>query len=313
MRECPLCGNKKVDVLSNVLRRGTGTVYYCSQCDYGFLDSDFDDAKKYYNEEYRKKFKDVLNSGEESPSEIYEMRKNYQGDRLNIISPYFDNNKRFLEIGSSAGQFLSQIVTHFKEVVGIELSNSCAEYAEKHFGVKVFRDALEQIAWSADDRFDYIGFFQVLEHIKDPVQFMKNVNERLVSGGKVFIEVPNLYDPLRTVWNVPAYESFFYHEAHISYFTEKSIVKLLRMTGFDVEDVIYLQDYNFLNHLYWYFNNGPQNECTFGLNKPYIDFLDEKCGQEINKLLLKTNEAYFDILQRNKLTSNMMVIGRACN
>ncbi len=308
LMKCRLCGNEKLIMRTDHLRRGEGVVWYCPSCDYALLLPPFENAKEYYDEEYRKKFSDILDGEEETPEQIYEMRKRYQDDRVDIIKKYYDSSKSFLEIGCSAGQFLNKIKTEFGRVSGIELSNSCAQFTRELVGCDVYTDPIEKVAKDTGKHWDYIGFFQVLEHIEDPVGFMNMVHDSLNEGGKVFIEIPTLDDPLRTVWNVPAYEEFFYHEAHLSYFTEKSIRILLEKCGFLVDDVFYYQDYNILNHLYWYFNNGPQGTCEFGLNKPNIDFLNEECGTQINQLFEEMNKRYFEILANHKKTSNFMVV-----
>lgn len=311
--KCRICGNDVNDILVKKLRRGEGTVYYCSKCDYGMLEPKFKDAKDYYNEEYRKKFKDNLtDSQEENPAKIYQMRCEYQKDRLNIIRNFFDKKKTFLEIGSSAGQFLSKIQDEFQYVAGVELSKKCAEYTEQKWNIPVYTEELSQIEWN-DFQFDNIGFFQVLEHIEKPKDFLHDVYKRLKRGGRVFIEIPSLDDALRKLWDVPAYEEFYYHEAHLSYFSEKSICKILEECGYKVEQVNYIQDYNFLNHVYWYFNNKPQSTCEFGLNVPKVDFKNgnkrlEDAGNEINMLFSDMNEKYFKILAKYKLTSNMFVV-----
>lgn len=311
--ECTICGNHELNILTSKLRRGGGQVYYCQKCDYGMLNAAFEDAVEYYDKEYRKKFKDKLtNVQEESPEEIYKMRYRYQKNRLDLIKNFYDKEKSFLEIGCSAGQFLNNIKNEFGYVAGIELSKKCAEYVQKNWNIPVYSDELSQIEWN-DRQFDYIGFFQVLEHIENPKAFLCDVNKRLKSEGKVFIEIPSLDDPLRKLWKVPAYEQFYYHEAHLSYFSERSIRRILIECGYKVENVYHIQDYNFLNHIHWYFNNRPQSSCEFGLNEPKIDFKtdDEQVravGDEINELLSDMNRRYFEILSKHKLTSNMFII-----
>lgn len=311
--KCRICGNEKLGILTSKLRRGEGDVYYCPECDYGMLLPKFVDAKEYYNDEYRKKFKDTLvTAEEETPEEIYEMRCRYQTDRLNIIKNFYDKEKSFLEIGSSAGQFLSAVKSDFKSVAGIELSEQCAEYTRHRWDIPVYTKELSQIEWNGL-QFDYIGFFQVLEHIEEPKEFLMDVYRRLKDGGKAFIEIPNLDDPLRKLWNVPAYEQFYYHEAHLSYFSEKAICRLLEECGYQIDAVHFIQDYNFLNHVYWYFNDMPQPTCEFGLDVPKIDFKGgekriESAGEEINELLAGINHRYFEILSKYKLTSNMLVV-----
>lgn len=315
--KCRLCGCENLTILTEELRRGRGKVYFCHKCKYGMLEPKFKDASEYYDTEYRKFFKNNLKEEKkESPKSIYNMQKDYQSDRIRIISDFFDDEKSFLEIGSSAGQFLFHIYDKFKNVYGIELDKSCAEYCRDLLldvgcaTSKIYSNSIESIKWREDQVFDYIGFFQVLEHITDPIFFLQCVHDRLLDGGRVFIEVPNLDDPLLRIWDVPAYEKFYYHEAHLSYFTEESLKILLEKCGFIIESMYFLQDYNFLNNLYWYFNNAPQDSCEFGLNRPYLEFKQEDIGREINDLLLRMNKDYFEILSKHKMTSNIFVVAK---
>lgn len=174
----------------------------------------------------------------------------------------------------------------------------------------VYTHDIKDIEWEEKSQFDYIGFFQVLEHIVDPFRFLADVHNIMSDEGRVFIEVPNLHDPLRKLWDVPSYEEFYYHEAHVSYFSEKSLTLMLEKCGFIIEEVHFIQDYNLLNNLYWYFNNMPQRTCEFGLNKPYIDFKDKFVGDQVNNLLQKANREYFRILSENKLTANFFVVAK---
>lgn len=182
--KCIICGNDKTDILVTKLRHGEGCVYHCQKCDYGMLEAGFKNAAEYYDKEYRKKFKDDLTDArEENPEEIYRMRCKYQEDRLNIIKEFFDIEKSFLEIGCSAGQFLNKIKDEFGYVAGIELSKKCAEYVQKNWEISVYTEEISEIEWNGN-QFDYIGFFQVLEHIKNPERFLCDVYNRLKCGGE---------------------------------------------------------------------------------------------------------------------------------
>jgi 2-polyprenyl-3-methyl-5-hydroxy-6-metoxy-1,4-benzoquinol methylase len=243
------------------------------------------------------------------PDVLFSGRVHYQGDRVSIIKKYFDKNKNFLEIGCSAGQFLSHVYQQFSNFSGIELDSHCAEYVRNKFNISVYEHELDKCDFKGNT-FDYIAFFQVLEHVADPVKFLKFVHALLKENGKVFIEVPNLYDPLLVLWSVESYHQFYYHEAHSFYFSEKSLVKLLETAGFKVDECFFLQDYNILNHLYWFFNSGPQKTCDFGLSAPKIPFNPKyrDVGNTLNSLIDELNDKYKKLLSDNGITSNIFVV-----
>ena len=78
------------------------------------------------------------------------------------------------------------------------------------------------------------------------------MSQHLKKGGAIFIEVPNLNDPLISIWNNQAYRNFFYHSDHLHYFSEYSLLKVIIEAGFKDSqvEIFYTQDYNLLNHLH---------------------------------------------------------------
>lgn len=306
---CKLCGNDQLNLIADSLRNSDGKVYYCPKCDLGILELDKRDMKSYYNEEYRKKFTDIIDRPSSKPQEIFNMRKSFQVDRISLMKPYFSKEKTLLEVGCSAGQFLYHIIDKFEEVVGVELDTNCANFTSEKLGIDVKDKDIKQINWKGK-KFDNIVLFQVLEHTEDPIDFLNSLKLLLKDDGKIFIEVPNLYDPLLKLWNVSNYQKFYYHEAHTYYFTEKALLKLLNICNLEPVEIDFIQDYNLYNNLYWYFNNEPQRDCLFGLSEPEFSFSSQfaKVGEEISTLLKETNDIYKTILSKNKLTSNIFII-----
>jgi predicted SAM-dependent methyltransferase len=76
----------------------------------------------------------------------------------------------------------------------------------------------------------------VLEHISDPIEFLKLMHQQLNVGGLVSIIVPNDFNPFQLIlrdhlgfdpwWVAPPH--------HINYFNFKSLAALLEKCGFEV-------------------------------------------------------------------------------
>jgi 2-polyprenyl-3-methyl-5-hydroxy-6-metoxy-1,4-benzoquinol methylase len=305
--KCTICGTENLELISTSIRNAEGKVYYCDDCDLGLLKPKHTNVSDYYDQEYRKKFTDDIEITASDPVTMYNTHRKYQKNRINIIKPYFDLDKNFLEIGCSAGQFITHVVNEYAECVGLELDSRCAEYVKKEFEITVHRTLLED-SNIPEKSFDFIGSFQVLEHTLDPIRFLLDIKNILKDTGKIFIEVPNLYDPLLKLWNVTAYHQFYYHEAHTHYFSRKSLEKLILRCKLQIDDIFFLQDYNVFNHFYWYFNNKPQQNCDFGLSEPEIRFFDNKVGKKINELFQSFNDQYKKVLSNHELTSNIFLI-----
>jgi len=309
--QCSICGNAKLEKIADQLRNSEGEVFYCRKCDLGILGKPEKNVKEYYSKEYRRKFSESLEKPSSNPQDIFNFRKGFQEDRLNIIKEYFDETKIFLEIGSSAGQFLVHVTDQFAECVGIELDTRSAEFTEKKLKTKVHTEELERCGLR-EQSFDYIAAFQVLEHIVDPKSFLREVIKYLKDEGKIFIEVPNLYDPLLKLWSIESYQRFYYHEAHTHYFSKTSLEILCQLCNIEIEKIYFIQDYNFLNHFFWYFNNKPQKDCVFGLSKVHIDFLPGDIGlnDKLNSLFRECDSKYKQLLGEHEMTSNIFLVLR---
>ena len=308
MIRCPICDNETDKLLTDKLRRGHGKVYYCQECDVGFLQDMIVDTKDYYDNQYRKEYSHKAQENETNAKEIFEIYVKYQQERLDILNKYKNKNNSFLEIGASAGQFLYHIKDSFNTINAIELDSNCCKFVEKELNISTDSNYLENSKFNIRNNYSAVSAYQVLEHTPNPIDFLKSIYNVLEDGGIALIEVPNLYDPLLSVWDVPEYNTFYYHSAHSFYFSEKSLKIIAKESGFKVLDIIFTQDYNILNHINWALNNQPQNDCLNGLNKPQIIGKDKQMTEWFNNELELLNKKYFAKLSEIKKTSNILMV-----
>lgn len=307
---CPLCGKSVNKILTTELRRGSGNVYFCEDCQHGFHipKNDFD-AKKYYAENYRQEYSHNAEEAATNAREIFDVYRHYQSDRINIISPYLTGASELLEVGASSGQFLINIKDRLARVNAIELDKTCCDFMRIELGIFADSELLRESVF-ANEIYDVVCSFQVMEHVANPLEFINDLSQSTKDRGVIFIEVPNLHDSLLSIWNIDAYKKFFYHSAHLHYFTEDSLRKLAMRAGFLTEqiEIKFIQDYNVLNHLSWIMNGAPQSTCKIGLDK--IDFFSS--NQDISKWMTERigelNKDYITKLINVKATSNMMLV-----
>jgi SAM-dependent methyltransferase len=95
-----------------------------------------------------------------------------------------------LDIGCGSGKFLDKVKREFaNKVRGIEFnSNALMECRKK--GLEVYPISIEEYSKSGE-KFDIITYFQVLEHINYPIDFIQSSLNALKQGGKLIIGVPN--------------------------------------------------------------------------------------------------------------------------
>ena len=127
-----------------------------------------------------------------------------------------------LDVGCSAGHFLHNVKPLAGEVVGVDYDREAAEYAGRRLGCTTYGGELVDAPIERGS-FDLVCAIQVMEHVPDPIEFARTLAAFLAPGGVAYVEVPNLRDPLLSVYDVPAYGSFYYHRAHLFYMTGRSL------------------------------------------------------------------------------------------
>ncbi len=306
---CPLCQREAGEVLTHALRRGKGKVLHCPSCDHGFLVQHRQvDARQFYAEEYRQEYSHRAEEARTNARELFDVYKQYQKGRLDIVGPLLKPGTRLLEVGASSGQFLWHVKDRVSQVNAIELDKACRAFLEDELGIPADDEYLENSRF-AGERYDVVCAFQVMEHVEDPVKFLKTLAQATLPGGDILVELPNLHDPLLLVWDVPAYGTFYYHSAHLHYFSAQSLRAVARAAGFADSDIeiSHTQDYNLLNHLHWIMNNAPQPDCHIGLGEVKLKGRHAAINEWLSQELKDLNERYISKLAESGCTSNMMM------
>mgnify|MGYP000187148673 CR=1 FL=1 len=309
--KCTICHKPVPTVIATQLRKGEKRkVFFCTTCELGILDSHIGatELKKFYSKEYRASEK-LTSQG--NPEELFSMYSQFQGDRLRLLAPYLTKKARVLEVGCSAGMFLYHAKKKVKEIVGIDFDRASAAYAAKKCGCTVYTTDIAETPLKKG-YFDLIVAFQTVEHVQDPAGFVASLKEYLAPGGSIAIEVPNLYDALAYTYNLPFHRDFFFHAAHLWYFTQKSLEKVMRSCGFSGQ-IFHIQDYNVMNHMQWIVTDRPQSTGVPGLSAPTLPLkktIPKKVATRLQNFILDMDAAYKKTLADLHLTSNIFFIGK---
>jgi 2-polyprenyl-3-methyl-5-hydroxy-6-metoxy-1,4-benzoquinol methylase len=147
-----------------------------------------------------------------------------------------------LEVGCGRGELLEGAKDEGWTVFGIEMTPAFAAEAEAR-GVTVERSPVETAEVLEHRQFDVILFAAILEHLYRPADVLRRARRSLLSGGLIFIDVPNedslsmtlgnLYMRVRgRDWCVNMSPTFSPY--HVVGFTPDSLRRALKSTGFDV-------------------------------------------------------------------------------
>lgn len=152
----------------------------------------------------------------------YEYSKNYINDDMKI-----------LEVGCGKAAFFDYLPPSAREnYVGLEFSSGAIEQAKKR-GIKIESIAIEEFAKEHKGEFDVVCSFQVLEHVKNPYDFLKSQIECLKMGGLLIVAVPSEDGIARyyinNILNVPPH--------HISRWKDKALHKIAELFSLEVVDI----------------------------------------------------------------------------
>jgi hypothetical protein len=137
--------------------------------------------------------------------------------------------KTVLEIGCGEGYFLSQ----FKESNCIAYEPSPEGYMAEKLGITVLHEYFS-MEKSYDYEYDFpklVVMRQVLEHIYDPLLFLRNIHEFVTTRGNqsyLYIEVPNAY------LSIKDYRFYDFYYEHVSYFTVPSLTYIINKAGYKI-------------------------------------------------------------------------------
>ena len=98
-------------------------------------------------------------------------------------------NAQILEIGCGTGHNFGML-GEFGEVDALELDAEVRALAEQRLGRSVMSTPLPQLADVVDAHYDFIGAFDVIEHIDDDHAAVASISAKLKPGGKFVMTVP---------------------------------------------------------------------------------------------------------------------------
>jgi len=136
---------------------------------------------------------------------------------------------KLLDIGCGEGVFINYSRKKGFNAYGVDFSKEAIELGEMRYGLKtLFNCSLFEIKEVMRiSGFDIVTFFEVLEHIDRPKEFLAEVKTLLKEGGYVAVSVP-----FRDRW--PFREFNDYPPHHLTRWTEKSLRTFFQTNGFEI-------------------------------------------------------------------------------
>jgi SAM-dependent methyltransferase len=152
---------------------------------------------------------------------------------------------RFLDVGCGRGGVVWAARKHGWDAEGCDISAEFVRYARDVVGVNAHAATLEAMAYP-DQTFDVVTLVEVIEHLYNPAETMKELRRVIRPGGLLYISTPNeesiyhsvgnLYYQLRRLdWCVNLCPTWNLY--HIYGFSPRSLRYLFKHNGFWVEEL----------------------------------------------------------------------------
>jgi SAM-dependent methyltransferase len=222
-------------------------------------------------------------------------------DQIRILKQHISlRDAKVLDIGCGGGLFLSLLRHEGANVVGIELSDSRAQYAKTKHNLEIHKHPIESDFWQKRyaGHFDAVTLWDVIEHVNYPFQTLLSASAVLKEGGLLLIDTPcrdSLYHQVGEMTyrlsggRFPTFLNAMYSShlfGHKQIFSTLEMRSLLESVGLEVIEL----------HKF--------HELSF----PYDFYLKKLLRSEmLVKLLLPLVKAFFRLV---KIRNKMLVIGR---
>lgn len=185
-------------------------------------------------------------------SNKYDFELDMIGENSNsIILREINHNSKILEFGPAHGRMTKYLKETLNCTVSIiEKDELAGKQASKFANVSLIGNEagdIENYHWLnnpiiCDERYDYIIFADVLEHLYNPWKVLKLAKNLLKVDGSVLISVPNIAH--NSVIIDLLNNKFEYREVglldntHIRFFTQSSLLDMVTKSGFTVEKIL---------------------------------------------------------------------------
>ena len=263
MKSCYLCGHEAFDTLPGKVRDMPELgILKCRACGLVCLESFEHIAPDYYSSAYTEQ-----NHPDQDWQHHLNERLRDDARRAEQLLPLVAN-RRYLDVGCGGGGVLLKLRKHCASAAGVEPQVVWNQHLQ-NAGITVHAE-LDELAPRSQD---VISLFHVLEHVPDPIPFLRALRDKLDHNGALVIEVPNADDALLGLYRSQAFSEFTYWSPHLFLYNPATLRRLLAKAGISGEvAIVQTQRYPLSNHLMWLAQGKPGGHQTWSfLDTPELN------------------------------------------
>ena len=225
--KCIICDGNSFDLVSESDRFGLRfNKCLCKQC--GLLQTNPMPSKKFFNSFYSDTYRELYHG--QRANHINKLLL-HQLERGREIMKYMDHhfdleNFNIFEIGCSYGGVLQAFEDVGLNVAGCDLDQAAIAFASERFE-NVYVAELPKS--KLPTKTIYI-LSHVLEHIPNPISFLRTLNNLMNKDDLLYVEVPGLLHLLEGAYRGDLLN--YFHIGHVAEYNKTTLENVLRLSGF---------------------------------------------------------------------------------
>ena len=229
LANCNICDGKDFLEISKKDRWNLN-VYtkLCRNCGYLFTNTLLNDEKiKIFYQHY---FRKIYKKFTIPTKEFYESEKHRGIEIINYLTKnnLYNKNSKALDVGCGSGAIAYIFAKFFDHSIGCDENKDYTSNVEKKNNLEIFHTNIHDNIFDGQ-KFDFINYCHVFEHLNDPKKELKRIKELLNKNGVLYIEVPGLKKI--DDWGDGDF-SLSLHIGHTQHFTLKTLINLMKKNDF---------------------------------------------------------------------------------
>lgn len=158
---------------------------------------------------------------------------------LNKIRAY-TNGMDLLEVGVGQGHLIAVAQEMGYHVTAVELIESDAQETADLLGIPVICGDFLHL--DEQEKVDIITMGDVIEHLQYPVEGLKKAHAMLKENGILWLSTPNFESSFTRL--MKAFDPMLCEPYHITYFSYKGLMSILKKVGFELLEYAVSNRYN---------------------------------------------------------------------
>lgn len=273
-RRCKLCGSDCIDVIYHGVIRAGGLgkyteesvpIFQCGHCGVIWHDPVIEKTDQYYEStEYRTSMDELS-----TETAFYQNHDKETLDKFQYTGTTIFRNKTVADIGCGAGAFLDFLKGVAENIIAVEPSQTFQKIlCEKGFSTYGYaKDALSD--WK--NRVDVVTSFDVIEHVEDPFDFLRNAYDLASSTGVVITGTPTDAPIMRRLLGIHYEKQILFSMQHLWIFSKENLELMAKKIGFRRISIRYFQRYGLENLLGWCLEKKPRADIDESFFRNELD------------------------------------------